>query len=57
MRKKAKSDENDSARISQFAEGTSLGGGRGMDTKHQLGTAMVSAQLGHLKQQRMRMKV
>ena len=55
-RKKSNSEKN-SARIAQLSEGTSLGGGRrGMDMKNQLGTAMVCAQLGHLKQQKMRMK-
>ena len=56
--KKEAKAKKDSARIGEFAEGTSLGGGgqRGMDVKHQFGTAMVCAQLGHLKQQKMRVK-
>ena len=54
-RKKSISEKN-SARISQVSKETSLGGKRGMDMKNQLGTAMVCAQLGHLKQQKLRMK-
>jgi hypothetical protein len=46
----------DSARKSKFSETTSLGGGRGMDMKLQLGSAMLCAQLGQFKNQKMRMR-
>ena len=39
----------DAARTSKIAEATSLGGGRGMDMKLQLGSAMLCAQLGQIK--------
>jgi hypothetical protein len=46
----------DSARTSANAEASSLGGGRGMDMKLQLGSAMLCAQIGHNKNEKMRMR-
>jgi hypothetical protein len=47
---------NDAARTSEIAQVTSLGGGRGMDMKLQLGSAMLCAQLGQLNNQIKRMQ-
>jgi hypothetical protein len=47
---------DDAARTSKIAQATSLGGGRGMDMKLQLGSGMLCAQLGQLNNQKKRMQ-